>query len=217
LGSICRHGRIGLVELLLQQTRGVAGRAGEQRHRPEHGDLAGLHQALPIQRLAVEGFTALNSFHALQRGREQNGAPRKFFLGRQIRGGGCRVHLFQRRLVARFFDEVQPRLKRPRVLGDERVHVFDLVGLALRISLERVQFDELVFLEALRLGELSTTIDELLFEFSDFAREWKAFGLDLLPHGSEFGRGLLQIRCRAGKNTIKRLRDTQQGNAESES
>ena len=58
-------------------------------------------------------------------------------------------------------------------------HVFDLVGLPFGLGLERVQFDQLVFLEALRLGQFGPAVEQRLFEFGHFARQRQAFGFDL--------------------------------------
>lgn len=126
-----------------------------------------MHQPLLVERLALEGLAALRLLRPLEGGGQQHQSPTGFFRRGQIRHGRRLVHSGQHGLITRFFDEVQTRAKGPGVFGQQGVNVFDLIGLPFGIGLERVQFDELVFLKPLRLGELGLAVDQRLFHFAD--------------------------------------------------
>jgi hypothetical protein len=193
LGVEGGDGGVGLVQLLLQEPGCSAGSARKRRHRPNQGHLPLLDQALLVEGTPVDPNSALRLPGAVERGVEQD-RPLCEPLGRAEIGRDSRTaHRIEHRLVAGFLDKRQPGPKRACVLGQQRINVLDLVGLPPGLGLERIQLDQLVLLESLRLGQVCPARDKHLLQFRHPPREGQPLLFNLGTSVVQFGGCLLQI------------------------
>jgi hypothetical protein len=83
------------------------------------------------------------------------------------------------------------------VLTEKRVDVFHFFAPLFGFGLQGVEFDQLIFLEALDFGEFGSSVGELLFEVSELTGERKAFGFDFLAGRRQFSQGFFEVGCGA--------------------